>query len=716
MGALNMLKLGVEQITADDATKALQGLIKVDREQEALFKYYGETGTNLYGTQYSNFGPKLVKFAESINLDDLYFVNANGLVVFSALTGPELATNLIDGPFSKSPLGEINSKVAEKALAAASVSDPQNVNGFESEITSAEEPTTNIIFQDFQRYAPAENEPTAFLGLAVTNANQDFIGSIIAQIPKKKISEILNNQTGLGSTGETILTNTSGLVLLNSTKTKEDDALNTKIDFSRFAKVRDREVVTGTLDKYRNMSSLVSLAKVQFGSAEWIVAGIVSQDEVLAGTLKMGIGIVTVSVLTLLAALAFAFWFARSLTRPITAIIAHMHELIAGNTSFDPEGKTRKDEVGDIVRSVESFRQAAIEKVRLEEEALTTRLESEIARAANEQEKQQTSDQLSSTVDQLARGLETLAAGNLVNTLESPFMESMEPVRHNYNVSIAKLRSALEGIDLGASSIKNVSYEISAASSDLSDRTEKQAASLEEAAAAVQELTDNVRTASDQAQRAAKLAKSAKEDTDQSAIVVSNAMSAMSRIEQASNDIGGIINVIDEIAFQTNLLALNAGVEAARAGEAGQGFAVVAQEVRELAGSSAEAAKEIKALIDTSNDEVGQGVDLVNETGTVLDKISKNVSNIEGHITHVASQAAEQLESIETVNSSVTDLDQRIQQNAAMAEETTAATFSLVEEINGLAKMVGTFDIGDGVENQLSGRKLKLKAQQMRAS
>ena len=169
----------------------------------------------------------------------------------------------------------------------------------------------------------------------------------------------------------------------------------------------------------------------------------------------------------------------------------------------------------------------------------------------------------------------------------------------------------------------------------------------------------------------------------------------MSRIETASSDISGIINVIDEIAFQTNLLALNAGVEAARAGEAGKGFAVVAQEVRELAGRSAEAAKEIKSLINTSNTEVGEGVKLVKKTGEVLEKISGQVATIEERIAAVATGASEQLGGIETVNSTVNEMDQRIQQNAAMAEETTAATTRLVDEINQLTQMVQSFRISE---------------------
>lgn len=722
IAALNMFKIGIEQIKADDATEALRGLINVEREKKELFEYYKQTGTTAYNTQYTKFGPTLNRFASENALDDLYLVNKNGVIVYSAKAGAEIGTSLIDGPFLKTNLGILNTRITEAAVAR--MEEVAKDTSGEIVEEGAAIATSKILVEDFAPYELAGKEPVAFIGIPVVDANEFFFGTIIAQLPKSKISNILNNQTGLGTTGETVLTTTDGVFLLDSFLTDEFDPLNTKIDFSKLPKIEGRGTVRGTITDYRDMTALISVADVSYDGVKWHVAAVIDKEEALAGTAKMESGIATVAAITMLAALAFAFWFARSLTRPITVVINNMKELSAGNTEFELGGMNRKDEVGDIVRSVEDFRQAAIEKIRMEEEAIANRSQSEKDRIANEDERTRNAKEVTLTVEKLAEGLETLSTGNLIKTLDEPFMEDMETVRHNFNASLGKLRVALTSIDKGAGSIRDVSSEISAATGDLSSRTESQAASLEEAAAAVQELTENVRGAASQAQEAAALAKSAKSDTDQSSKVVSDAMSAMSRIEQASQDIGGIINVIDEIAFQTNLLALNAGVEAARAGEAGKGFAVVAQEVRELAGRSAQAAKEIKGLIDTSNNEVEQGVKLVKETGEVLEKISTNVSNIDERISEVANSATEQLESIETVSSSVTELDQRIQQNAAMAEETTAATVNLVEEVDSLTQMVGAFHIGTdnsprntGASNNngaTGGTELKQMAAQMK--
>jgi methyl-accepting chemotaxis protein len=168
----------------------------------------------------------------------------------------------------------------------------------------------------------------------------------------------------------------------------------------------------------------------------------------------------------------------------------------------------------------------------------------------------------------------------------------------------------------------------------------------------------------------------------------------MGKIEQSAKEISQIISVIDEIAFQTNLLALNAGVEAARAGDAGRGFAVVASEVRALAQRSAEAAKEIKSLITASSAQVGQGVDLVAQTGKALQRIATQVAEINGAVSEIAASAQEQAVSLHQVNTAVNQMDQVTQQNAAMVEESTAASHALASEAVELARLMGQFTIG----------------------
>ncbi|MVO18740.1 methyl-accepting chemotaxis protein, partial [Parasedimentitalea huanghaiensis] len=235
--------------------------------------------------------------------------------------------------------------------------------------------------------------------------------------------------------------------------------------------------------------------------------------------------------------------------------------------------------------------------------------------------------------------------------------------------------------------------EISQASDDLSQRTESQAATLEQTAAALEEMTTSVKSASEGARSVEGIVNEAKSEAEASGTVVQNAVSAMTEIEDSARHISQIISVIDDIAFQTNLLALNAGVEAARAGEAGRGFAVVASEVRALAQRSSDAAMEIKTLIGDSSKQVEQGVDLVGKAGTALNSIVERVSHISQLVSEMAVGTSEQSTGLGEINLGVTQLDQVTQQNAAMVEEATAASHLLNTDANKLAKLVSHFNI-----------------------
>ena len=247
--------------------------------------------------------------------------------------------------------------------------------------------------------------------------------------------------------------------------------------------------------------------------------------------------------------------------------------------------------------------------------------------------------------------------------------------------------------------------ELSGATEDMAKRTEQQAAALEETAAAVEEISVISKQSEERVREARQIVDAASEQAALSGQTVNDAISAMGKIEESSKKITQIISVIDEISFQTNLLALNAGVEAARAGEAGRGFAVVAQEVRELAQRSASAAREIKDLIDASFDDVLRGVSLVNKTGETLSSIGGQVRVISEHFGLISTAAREQATGISEINAAIGSMDQITQQNAAMVEQTNAATQHLLGINQTLGELVSRFSLSGQSRQVLEQRR-----------
>ncbi|MUZ75730.1 HAMP domain-containing protein [Agrobacterium vitis] len=403
-------------------------------------------------------------------------------------------------------------------------------------------------------------------------------------------------------------------------------------------------------------------------------------------------GLLVAFILAIFAAL----WIvSHGITRPIERLRLRMTSLAKGETRAEIDGAGRGDELGQMAAAVAVFRDNALDRERLEAEAEASRGLSEKERAERDAQRAKDAADTKFAVEALAEGLTRLADGDVSYRITVPFVAGLDGLRSNFNSSVQKLQQALVTVRQNARGIDAGANEIRSAADDLSHRTEQQAASVEETAAALEQITTTVKDSTRRAEEAGSLVSKTRDGAERSGEVVRKAVAAMQEIEKSSSEISNIIGVIDEIAFQTNLLALNAGVEAARAGEAGKGFAVVAQEVRELAQRSANAAKDIKGLIVSSGQQVQAGVQLVAETGSSLETIVGEVQEINRHVTAIVEAAREQSVGLQEINTAVNTMDQGTQQNAAMVEQTTAASHSLAKEAATLSDLLSRFKLED---------------------
>ena len=484
-----------------------------------------------------------------------------------------------------------------------------------------------------------------------------------------------------------------------------------------------QKVVTDTVKVYSNYSGEALAAAradaLSSSTTAMIVAGISALAFILLGA----------AISTIVAR--------RGIVMPIRSLTQAMSRLAQGDLQGTAVDAGRRDEIGEMARAVEVFRNNALamQQLKAQEAALHERssdLQSSIAAVvasavagdfSGRISKDYQNDDLNrfarsvnelvgsvdSAVAEMRRVIAALADADLTQSMDGRFQGAFAELQGNVNATMVTLRATMNNVRSAASTINDNSAELSSAANDLSKRTEQQAAALEETAAALDEITATVRAASSRANEARDMVHETRQSATKSGEIVRSAVDAMGRIEDSSNKISQIISVIDEIAFQTNLLALNAGVEAARAGEAGRGFAVVAQEVRELAQRSANAAKEIKTLITASASEVEGGVSLVRSTGDALLEIENLVNRVNGHVESIATAAREQATALAEINSSVNQMDQMTQKNAAMVEETTAASTTLAQESVHLQAMLQNFKL-DGQGTVAAGRMVRVAA------
>jgi methyl-accepting chemotaxis protein len=682
----------IEQVLADiasnnafgEAVSSITGaLLSAEREEvRANFRmpdksvderasFDGKGLKLMYAVQYSKIHGSLYNAWNNTGASDIYIVNMNGDVIFSATKGRELLSNVTDA--GNEPLAELVEGLKD---AEAGAVQQMGFTAYESnDGTNSAFLASPLMFSDWGSVSQ--------VGIVIVRVSDDGIGTMVTP---KGIGESID-EAFLVSDNGTFRTGVAQEDLKKSLPAELADAAKTGTTASVFASVGDRDMF------YSFMPVSV------FGQKHLLAIG-QSEGAILASANTLA-SMAFLTTLAVVAVMSIAGYFISArMTRPLIDLVELMNRLTAGDKSIEISSAGRKDEIGAMARALESFRDNALEKDRMEADAEVRDRQVTQERQSRDAEKERSARELETAVSALGTGLTNLANGRLDWRIDEPFVESLDKLRLDFNRSMEQLEATMKTIRSNANSIHGGSGSLRESSQNLSERTERQAATLEESAAALAEITKSVNVALERCNTAVSVATDTRQNAEKSSKVVRDAIEAMKRIEESSGEIRSIIDLIDQIAFQTNLLALNAGVEAARAGEAGKGFAVVAEEVRELAQRSASAAKDINQLILRSAQDVENGVSLVNSTGESLGEIETNIEVMDEHINAIASSSRDQATRLGEISTSVDELDRFTQQNAAMVEETTASAFTLSSDADALNEQVGHFSVSETVSQE----------------
>lgn len=580
---------------------------------------------------------------------DLFLFDLDGNLIYSVFKELDFATNFQTGQYAASDLG-----VAYRA--------------------AAQLPRGEMHVTDFAPYAPSAGAPAKFIATPVFDKNGVRIGVAALQLPVDEISYILSSSALLGETGQVYVIGADGRARSGSGSGGGHALLDRMPELPQIIAARNGEETSFSDVEGLSGNPVIAYTKVSdFFGADWRLIFEQDQEEADAAVnqLLSLATLQTTAVMLIVAALAF--WIANTLTRRIIALASSVNGIAEGDfDSIVAQIKTG-DELGDIARALERFK-------------------SELAdgRAAIV-EREKSAEALADVIEQLSKSLTALADGSLDCLIDTAFPGEYEALRQNFNHTVSALTATIGSLQSNADLINDDAQRLSDGTENLSRRTESQAATLEQTAAAMEEISNSVSSTASGARDIVQAMDNARGQAERGEEVRNRAADAMKTIENSSEQIGQIVQLIDDIAFQTNLLALNAGVEAARAGDAGRGFAVVASEVRALAQRSSESAAQIRSLIVNSNDSISNGVKLVSDMGTAIQEILEGVSQVSKHIRDIASGAEEQATGLSEINVGLGMLDKVTQENAAMVDESATSSRELQHKAGEMRGLMARF-------------------------
>jgi methyl-accepting chemotaxis protein len=657
---------------------------------------------------------------------DIFLFDTDFNNVYTVFKEADFATNFAEGggPWADTDLG----KVVRAAMAGEA---------------------GQVFLSDFAPYGPSAGAPASFIASPVYD--QGFLIGVLAfQMPTGLIGEVLGRTQGLGSGGEVFLVGQDNLVRNDTPVTADNDVLALSLQGEAVASALAGTPALGLIEHHQGAHYVAASQPLSFGGVDWAVVALESEADILAPSTGLRNAMLAIGGIMLVLAAIASLIFARTITRPVSRLTDAMAEIAADRLDIAVPGLERADELGYMAEAVEVFRGNGIKmrdlraaELDMSEErasqvtviqglqedigvvvgaAIEGDFSKRVTTSQPDPELRRLAENVNALVSTVDRGLNetgtvlaALAHADLSLRMTGDYKGAFGRLKTDTNAVAEQLGDIVLQLRGTSGALKTATGEILSGANDLSERTTRQAATIEETSAAIEQVSRTVVDNADRAEGASHKAHAVSADAQASGAVMGEATAAMARITQSSDKISNIIGLIDDIAFQTNLLALNASVEAARAGDAGKGFAVVAVEVRRLAQSAASASADVKMLIEQSAAEVKGGTRLVTEAAErlveVQGAIEANAVLLEG----IARASREQAASIDEVNVAVRQLDEMTQHNAALVEQTNAAIEQTEAQANELDRVIGVFTLGraggsaqsnasGGLPEQRSGR------------
>ena len=606
-------------------------------------------GSATYQGMYAEIKPYFDQFATMTEVYDLFLICAkHGHVLFTQAAESDLGENLSAGPLQTEGLGRLWRKV-----------------------TSTQAPCV----VDYSSYSPSGGQQAAFIGIPLQGANGEMVAVVAAQLSPEKINRIMEERTGMGRTGSSYLVGkgTDGKTYLRNDRVTKQAKLGDPKDSEQIQLGLQGESGISTKTGSTGDKEIVCYSPVPFLDLAWTLQTTIAEDEVLAAVHAMNdkaaevgeviektrssairsIQVISLVLMAAFAALAagLAVLISRKITGPLVQAAGVADAVAEGDLSLRLASQAQ-DEVGSLSRAL---------------------------------------DRMSEGLRQKAEIAGAIAAGDLTVKVtpasdKDVFGQALKKMTDQLNEILSDVNEASARVSVG-------SREISDSSTSLSQGATEQAASLQEISSSMTEISSQVRINAENAGQADQLSNLAREAAATGVGQMQNMTAAMAEISHSSQEIAKIIKVIDDIAFQTNLLALNAAVEAARAGKHGKGFAVVAEEVRNLAGRSAKAARETAQLIEGSLVKVSNGTDIAAETSASLVSIVESVTKASDLVGEIAAASSEQAQGITEVSQGLGQIDNVTQQNTANSEETASAAHELADQALQLQRAMSNFQL-----------------------